>query len=227
MTRFLRVRCLSCSGCSSGSDGVWRTLRTADASLPRQVCDLADATWPRPRGDLVRATWASRWLPRKSGAEATDARKATVHEFVRGGGWRRDRQPCPVLVGRGLRRVGDGVFPWATLVANVSGSFLIGLIAALTGPDGRLLVAPELRLFLMVGICGGYTTFSSFSLQTLTLAQGGEWARPGSMCYRLWCCVWLLYARLHGRRPFQPARGVTTVNLPEDAQLLRIFFGEQ
>ena len=42
-------------------------------------------------------------------------------------------------------------FPWATLVANVSGSLLIGLIAALTGPDGRLLVAPELRLFWMVG----------------------------------------------------------------------------
>jgi fluoride exporter len=71
--------------------------------------------------------------------------------------------------------LGMSAFPWATLVANVSGSLLIGLIAALTGPDGRLLVAPELRLFWMVGICGGYTTFSSFSLQTLTLAQGGEW----------------------------------------------------
>jgi CrcB protein len=70
-------------------------------------------------------------------------------------------------------------FPWATLVANVTGSFLIGFIATLTGPDGRLLVAPELRQFWMVGICGGYTTFSSFSLQTLTLAQGGEWARAG------------------------------------------------
>ncbi|HVG89726.1 MAG TPA: CrcB family protein, partial [Gaiellales bacterium] len=70
-------------------------------------------------------------------------------------------------------------FPWATLVANVSGSLLIGLIAALTGPHGRLLVAPELRLFWMVGICGGYTTFSSFSLQTLTLAQVGDWARAG------------------------------------------------
>ena len=70
-------------------------------------------------------------------------------------------------------------FPWATLVANVSGSLLIGLLAALTGPDGRLLVTPEWRLFWMVGICGGYTTFSSFSLQTLTFAQGGDWARAG------------------------------------------------
>jgi CrcB protein len=70
-------------------------------------------------------------------------------------------------------------FPWATLFANVTGSFLIGVIATLTGPDGRLLVAPELRQFWMVGVCGGYTTFSSFGLQTLTLAQGGEWARAG------------------------------------------------
>jgi CrcB protein len=75
--------------------------------------------------------------------------------------------------------LGIMAFPWATLFANVTGSFLIGVITTLTGPDGRLLVAPELRQFWMVGVCGGYTTFSSFSLQTLTLAQGGEWARAG------------------------------------------------
>lgn len=81
-------------------------------------------------------------------------------------------------------------FPWATLVANVSGSFLIGLIAALTGPDGRLLVSPDVRLFLMVGICGGYTTFSSFSLQTLTLAQGGEWVKAGlNIAFSLVLCL--------------------------------------
>jgi fluoride exporter len=73
--------------------------------------------------------------------------------------------------------LGITAFPWATLFVNVTGSFLIGLIATLTGPDGRLLVAPELRQFWMVGVCGGYTTFSAFSLQTLTLAQGGEWAK--------------------------------------------------
>lgn len=76
-------------------------------------------------------------------------------------------------------RLGVVAFPWATLVANVSGSLLIGLIAALTGSDGRMLVAPETRLLWMVGICGGYTTFSSFSLQTLTLAQAGDWSRAG------------------------------------------------
>lgn len=79
-----------------------------------------------------------------------------------------------------LAALGLTDFPWATLLANVSGSFVIGFIATLTGPDGRLLVAPEWRLFWLVGICGGYTTFSSFSLQTLTLAQGGAWARAGA-----------------------------------------------
>jgi len=65
-------------------------------------------------------------------------------------------------------------FPWGTLIVNVSGSFVIGLFAGLTGPDGRVLVAPDVRQFVMVGICGGYTTFSSFSLQTLNLARQGE-----------------------------------------------------
>ena len=93
--------------------------------------------------------------------------------------------------------LGRSAFPWATLLANVSGSMLIGVIAALTGPDGRLLVAPELRLFWMVGICGGYTTFSSFSLQTLTLAQGVEWSRAamniGLSVILCLVAVWLGY----------------------------------
>src|SRR5690242_19610966 len=70
-------------------------------------------------------------------------------------------------------------FPLGTLVVNVTGSFAIGLVAALTQPDGRFLVSPSFREFFMLGICGGYTTFSSFSLQTLTLAQEGEWWRAG------------------------------------------------
>jgi CrcB protein len=70
-------------------------------------------------------------------------------------------------------------FPWGTLVVNVSGSFLIGLIASLTGPDSRLVVSPNIRNFLMVGICGGYTTFSSFSLQTLELIRNRDFAEAG------------------------------------------------
>lgn len=71
-------------------------------------------------------------------------------------------------------------FPWGTLLVNVSGSLVIGFFAALTGPEGRWLAAPSLREFFLIGICGGYTTFSSFSLQTLNLAQEGQWFRAGA-----------------------------------------------
>jgi CrcB protein len=65
-------------------------------------------------------------------------------------------------------------FPWGTLIVNVVGSFVIGLFATLSGPDGRLLVEAQWRTFVMVGFCGGFTTFSSFSLQTLNLLRDGE-----------------------------------------------------
>jgi fluoride exporter len=72
-----------------------------------------------------------------------------------------------------VSQFGNG-FPWGTLFVNVTGSFAIGFYAALTGPDGRLFVSARQRLFVMVGICGGYTTFSSFSLETLRLVQSGN-----------------------------------------------------
>jgi CrcB protein len=72
-----------------------------------------------------------------------------------------------------------GGFPMGTLLINVSGSFVIGLFAALTGPDGVWLVPPTFRAFVMIGICGGFTTFSSFSLQTLNLVNSAEWLRAG------------------------------------------------
>lgn len=65
-------------------------------------------------------------------------------------------------------------FPWSTFVINVSGSFLIGIVIRLN-LEGSL--SPEARLFLAVGVLGGYTTFSSFSYETLTLVQQGEWAK--------------------------------------------------
>jgi CrcB protein len=70
-------------------------------------------------------------------------------------------------------------FPWGTLFVNVTGSFAIGLFATLTAPNGRWLVGPSGRNFFMTGICGGYTTFSSFSIQTLALAQDEEWLYAG------------------------------------------------
>ena len=71
-------------------------------------------------------------------------------------------------------------FPLGTLIVNVAGSFLIGLIATASGPDGRFIIPAEARQFMMVGILGGFTTFSSFSLQTLTLARDGEWLLVGA-----------------------------------------------
>jgi len=83
------------------------------------------------------------------------------------------RYACSGLV---AERIGE-VFPWGTLVVNVVGSFVIGFFNTLTGPDGRLIAGTTARQFVMVGICGGYTTFSSFSLQTLSLMRDGDIAR--------------------------------------------------
>jgi CrcB protein len=71
-------------------------------------------------------------------------------------------------------------FPWGTLIVNVTGSFVIGFFATVSGQDGRFLVGTEARQFVMIGICGWYTTFSSFSLQTLNLIRDGEIARAGA-----------------------------------------------
>ena len=76
-------------------------------------------------------------------------------------------------------RIGE-TFPWGTLAVNVVGSWIIGFFFTLTEPDGRLLVGTVGRQFVMVGICGGFTTFSSFSLQTLTLARDGDWLRASA-----------------------------------------------
>jgi CrcB protein len=86
------------------------------------------------------------------------------------------RYGCSLLVAGWIGET----FPWGTLAINVIGSFVIGFFGILTGPDGRFLVAPDLRQFVMVGVCGGYTTFSSFSLQTLNLLRDGDVLRAGA-----------------------------------------------
>lgn len=95
------------------------------------------------------------------------------------------------------RHIGEA-FPWGTLIVNVAGSFLIGLVAALAAPEGRLLLPIDVRVFLMIGLFGGFTTFSSFSLQTLALLQDGEWLNAaanviGSVLLCL-ASVWFGYA---------------------------------
>jgi fluoride exporter len=67
--------------------------------------------------------------------------------------------------------------PWGTIAINIAGSFIIGFVGTLTLASGRFPISENLRLFIMVGFCGGFTTFSSFSLQTLDLLRSGAIAR--------------------------------------------------
>lgn len=74
-----------------------------------------------------------------------------------------------------MARLLGEAFPFGTLLINILGSFVIGLFATLTVADGAMPASLNARLFVMAGICGGYTTFSAFSLQTLALARNGRW----------------------------------------------------
>jgi len=81
------------------------------------------------------------------------------------------------LLGGLVQRMLDTTFPAGTLLVNVTGSFLLGAIIryALDTPS----LTPEVRAFLTIGFCGGYTTFSTFSYETMALLEDGEWARAG------------------------------------------------
>lgn len=71
-------------------------------------------------------------------------------------------------------RLGSG-FPWGTLAVNLLGSAAIGLLAAATVAGSRWDIGDGMRQFLMIGVLGGFTTFSAFSLQTLALLRDGAW----------------------------------------------------
>ena len=93
----------------------------------------------------------------------------------------------------------SGSFPWGTLLVNVSGSFVIGFLGAVTAAGGKM--TPQSRVLatqlLITGMCGGYTTFSSFSLQTLNLLRDREWLYAGgNILLSVFLCmvaVWLGY----------------------------------
>jgi CrcB protein len=91
-------------------------------------------------------------------------------------------------------RFGD-TFPFGTLATNVSGCFAIGIFAALTGPDGSIAVPLIVRQFVTLGVLGGFTTFSTFGLQTYQLIASGDWLRATlNMLASLLLCmlgVWL------------------------------------
>jgi CrcB protein len=81
------------------------------------------------------------------------------------------------LLGGLIQRLLDTTFPAGTLLINISGSFLLGAILryAIETPT----LSPEVRAFLTIGFCGGYTTFSTFSYETVALLEDGEWTRAG------------------------------------------------
>ena len=113
--------------------------------------------------------------------------------LVAGGGARPvcRRGPAASIVGRHFGET----FPYGTLLVNISGCFAIGFFATFTGTEGRVLIRPEWRLAFMTGVCGGYTTFSSFGLQTLNLSMEGDWWRAtGNVVFSVVLClaaVWL------------------------------------
>lgn len=71
-------------------------------------------------------------------------------------------------------------FPWGTIAINVIGCFIIGFFGTFTLQSGRFAVSDNMRIFVMVGFCGGFTTFSSFSLQSFDLLRSGAWGRASA-----------------------------------------------
>ncbi len=109
--------------------------------------------------------------------------------------------------------------PWGTIVINITGSFVIGLFGTLTLASGRFPVSDNLRLFVMIGLCGGYTTFSSFSLQTLDLIRAGAMTRAMIniavsvvLCVAATACGHLIAAHFN-----DGARQIAQTQLEEDA----------
>lgn len=104
------------------------------------------------------------------------------------------------LLGGAIQRAAGPGFPVGTMIVNISGSFLLGfLLRYATQPPS---LTPELRAFLTVGLCGGYTTFSTFSAETVGLMQDGQWGK--ALTYALGSLVLALAATAAGFAAGQP-----------------------
>jgi CrcB protein len=79
------------------------------------------------------------------------------------------------FIDSGMSKGAGPIFPWGTILVNITGCFIIGFVFTISTAEGRWMLSPLTRNFITIGILGGYTTFSSFSWQTLSLAQSGQW----------------------------------------------------
>ncbi len=118
-------------------------------------------------------------------------------------------------------------FPWGTIAINVIGSFVIGFFGALTMPEGALPASQNIRIFVMVGLCGGFTTFSSFSLQTFSLARDGSWlAAMGNVLLSVAACLLAVTLGHYSaerigtvrQAAIMPARILAVLDRPQTAQ---------
>jgi CrcB protein len=99
------------------------------------------------------------------------------------------------LVDSGMSKGTVTIFPWGTVIVNITGCFIIGFVFTISTAEGRLYMSPLTRNFITIGILGGYTTFSSFSWQTLALFQSGQrWEAAANVLLSVVLClvgVWL------------------------------------
>jgi protein CrcB len=111
-----------------------------------------------------------------------------------------------------VSRLAGAQFPWGTILINILGSFVIGFFGTLTTNDSRFAAPADLRAFVMVGICGGFTTFSSFSLQTLELARDGRIAQAiGNIGLSVICCLLAVTAGYFGADAINGGRAAPAV----------------
>lgn len=103
-------------------------------------------------------------------------------------------------------------FPWGTLFINILGSFIISFFGLLTASSQKLMLPNEIRIFVMVGLCGGFTTFSAFSLQTVDLLRAGFAER--AVAYILASIILSILACAAGYWLAASMPGVTTASRP-------------
>lgn len=86
--------------------------------------------------------------------------------------------------------ISGALFPWGTVIVNIIGCFIIGLFSGLIVPEGPWNAPPVLRSFAIIGVLGGFTTFSSFSLQSVALfRQGHHWLALGNVSLSMGACL--------------------------------------